>query len=84
MAAILKISKYFRKVHFDIRYGKNVQNWPQKSTFYVDDVTAWRQSRPSVFMFKWNCHIFCDKGRSFLPIITTYVVYHNTEPYSFF
>ena len=33
-----------------------------KSVFDVhdvtDDVTAWRQSVPSIFMFKWNCHIF--------------------------
>ena len=45
MAAILKISKYFRWVHFDIRYRETVRNWPQKSIFDVDDVTAWRQSR---------------------------------------
>ena len=30
----------------------------------------WRQSVPSILMFKWNCHIFRDTGRSFWPIIT--------------
>ena len=39
MAAILKISKYLRYVHFDIRYGKIVANCPRKSSFDVDDVT---------------------------------------------
>ena len=64
MAAILKISKYLRYVHFDIRYGKIV-----RSTFDVDDVTddvtACRQSVPSIFMFKWNYHTFRDTNRSF-------------------
>ena len=45
MAAMSKTSKYFRWVHFDSRYRKTVRNWPQKSIFDVDDVTAWRQSR---------------------------------------
>ena len=37
--------------------------------FYVDyvndDVTAWRQICSSIFMFKLNCHVFRDTGRSF-------------------
>ena len=33
-------------------------------------VTASRQSVSSIFMFEWNCHIFRDTGRNFLPIIT--------------
>ena len=59
MTDILKISKYFRKVRFDIRYAKIVRNYLRKSTFDVDDVTdeatAWRQTRPFIFMFKLNC-----------------------------
>ena len=39
MAAILKISKYFREVQFDDKYGKIVRNYPGKSIFNVDDVT---------------------------------------------
>ena len=42
-------SPWFLQVHFDIRYGKTLRNWPPKSTFDVDEVavnvTAWRQSR---------------------------------------
>ena len=38
MAAILKISKYFRYIHFDIRYGQIVRNYARKSNFDVDDV----------------------------------------------
>ena len=38
MAAILTFSKYFRYVHFDIRYGKIVKNYPRKSYFDPDDV----------------------------------------------
>ena len=41
---------------------------PEKSIFDVDDVTddvtAWRQTWPSIFMFKRNCHIFRDTGLS--------------------
>ena len=47
---------------------------PEKNTFDVDDVTyditAWRKNWPSIFMFKWNYHIFRDTGRSFQPTIT--------------
>ena len=48
MAAILKISKYFIQIHFDIsRNGKMIRNFARKSTFDVvdvtGDVTAWRQ-----------------------------------------
>ena len=39
MAAILKFSKYFRYVHFDIGYGKIVKNYPRKSYFDPDDVS---------------------------------------------
>ena len=39
MVSILKISKYFRKVHLDNRYGKIFTNYPRKSSFDVDDVT---------------------------------------------
>ena len=39
MAAILKFSKYFKCVHFDIRYGKIVKNYPPKSYFDPDDVS---------------------------------------------
>ena len=53
MAAIWKISKYFRKIQFENRYGKIVRNYPRKSIFNVDDatddVTAWRQTWPSIF-----------------------------------
>ena len=39
MVAILKISKYLRQVHFDIRYGKIVKNYHRKSYFDPDDVS---------------------------------------------
>ena len=74
MAAILKISKYLRYIHFDIRYGKNIANYYIKSVFDVhdvtDDVTALGQIVPFIFMFKWNCHTFRDTSRSFQPIVT--------------
>ena len=61
---------------------------PQKIIFDVDDVSDdVTQSRPSIFMFKWNCHIFRDTGHSFLTnhhqTLSTYVIYHNTESCSF-
>ena len=56
MAAILKTSKYLRLIHFDISYGKNITNYYIKNVFDVhdvtDDVTALRQTVPSIFMFK--------------------------------
>ena len=39
MAAILKFSKYYRYVHFDIRYGKIVKIYPRKSYFDPDNVS---------------------------------------------
>ena len=48
-------SKYFRYVHFDIRYGKIVKNYPRKSYFdpddVSDDVTVRLWTLPSIFMF---------------------------------
>ena len=38
MAAILKISKYFRQVHFDIISEKIIANYPRKSMFDASDV----------------------------------------------
>ena len=29
-----------------------------------DDVTEWRQNRPSIFMFKWIRHIFRDNSKT--------------------
>ena len=56
MGAILKISKYLREIHFDMRYGRNITSYYIKSVFDVhdvtDDVTALRQTVPSIFMFK--------------------------------
>ena len=56
MAVILKISKYLRQIHFDIRYGKNIANYYIKSVFdfhdVTEDVTALRHIVPSIFMFK--------------------------------
>ena len=55
MAAILKFSKYFRYVHFDIRYRKTVKNYPRKSYFdpddVSDDVTVRLWTLSSIFMF---------------------------------
>ena len=39
------------------------------------DVTGWRQIRHSIFMFKWDGHIYHDTDLSFSPIIT------NLDPY---
>ena len=38
MAAILKISKYFRQVHFDIISENIIANYPRKSMFDASDV----------------------------------------------
>ena len=29
-----------------------------------DNVTEWRQTRPSIFMFKWNRHIFRNNSKT--------------------
>ena len=45
----------------------------------INDVTAWRQSQPSIFMFKWNCHIFHDNSNTVSDMITKLYVprYHG-------
>ena len=54
----------------------DVGTWMTDDASLINDVTAWRQSGPSIFMFKTkpplmvNRHIFRDTGRSFWAIIT--------------
>ena len=56
MAAILKISKYFRQFDFVRRYEKNVTNYFRNSIFGADDitndVTAWRQKISNALLNK--------------------------------
>ena len=62
--AIFKILKYLTQLHFDFRYEKIVPNYAKKRYFHdddvIDDVTGWPQSRPSMFIYKWNNSIFHD------------------------
>ena len=62
MAAILKILKYETQLQLDLRYENIVQNYAKKKYFHdddvIDDVTGWTQSRPSLFLYKWNNNIF--------------------------
>ena len=68
MAAILKMPKYYMQLQFDIRYEKIVPNYARKSIFRGDDVihdvTGWPQSRPSLFLYKWNMNIFRDNWKT--------------------
>ena len=68
MAAILKMPKYYMQLQFDIRYEKIVQNYARKSIFrghdVIHDVTGWPQSRPSLFLYKWNMNIFRDNWKT--------------------
>ena len=63
MAAILKILKYLTQLQSDLRYEKIVPNFAKKKYFHdddvINDVTGWPQSRPSIFLYKWN-NIFHD------------------------
>ena len=56
MAAILKISKYLRYVHFDIKYGEITRNYPGKDHFNIydvsDDVTVRLWTLSSILMFR--------------------------------
>ena len=57
MAAILKILRYIRKLNFDIGYQWIVRNYTTKvflSYDVIDDVTAQRQIRPSIFYVLWT------------------------------
>ena len=64
MAAILKILKYLTQLQSDLRYEKIVPNFAKKMYFHdddvINDVTGWPQSRPSIFLYKWNNNIFHD------------------------
>ena len=68
MAVILKMPKYYMQLQFDIRYEKIVPNYARKSIFCGDDiihdVTGWPQSRPSLFLYKWNMNIFRDNWKT--------------------
>ena len=68
MAAILKMPKYYMQLQFDIKYEKIVPNYARKSIFRGDDVihdvTGWPQSRPSLFLYKWNMNIFRDDWKT--------------------
>ena len=68
MAAILKMPKYYMQLQFDIRYEKIVPNYARKSIFrghdVIHDVTGWPQSRPSLFLYKWNMNIFRDNWKT--------------------
>ena len=59
IVAIFKIFKYLTYLQFDLRYEKSSQIMPKKY-FHDDDVTGWPQSRPSIFLYKWNNDIFHD------------------------
>ena len=52
-----------------------------KNKFHNDDVTnditARRQSRPSVIMFKWNCHFFHQERIDRSSPSLTYVIYDH-------
>ena len=56
--------KYYTQVQFDLRYVKIVPNYAKKSIFHdddvIDDLTGWPQSRPTIFLYKWNNNIFHD------------------------
>ena len=57
MAAVLKILKYQTQLQFDLKYEKIVPNYAKKifhDDDVIDDVTGRPQSRPSVFLYKWN------------------------------
>ena len=63
MAAILKILKYLTQLQSDLRYEKIVPNFAKKyfhDDDVINDVTGWPQSRPSIFLYKWNNNIFHD------------------------
>ena len=61
--------RYKNHVNFDIKYEKNNCQSSQKKYFDAgdinDDVTAWLQNQPSIFMFQWNCHIFYNNSKIF-------------------
>ena len=41
----------------------------------MDDVTGWPQSRPSIFLYKWNKGIFHDNQTTNIDIIIELPVY---------
>ena len=57
---------------FDIRYEKIVPNYAKK-VFHDDDVidgvTGWPQSRPFIFLYKWNNNVFHDNLKTSRDII---------------
>ena len=56
------------QLQLDIKNGKTIGKLVMKNISHADDVsddvTEWRQNRPSIFMFKWNRHIFRDNSKT--------------------
>ena len=83
LAAILKILKYLTQLQFDFRYEKIVPDYAKKKCFHDDDVidgvTGWPQSRPSIFIYKWNNNIFHDNLTTSKDIIIKLPVHRYHE-----
>ena len=83
IAAILKILKYQTQLQLDLRYEKIVPNYAKKKYFHdddvIDDVTGWPQSRPSIFLYKWNNNIFHDNLTTSKHIIIKLPVHMNHQ-----
>ena len=66
--------QYSIQLKFHITDGKTISKLCTKNVFHVhdvtSDVTALRQSQSSIFMFKWNWHIFTHSSQSLSYIFT--------------
>ena len=53
---------------------RSYANYLWKSIFHrrgaTNDVTTWRQSQPSTFIFTWNWHIYHDNSKTIWDMIT--------------
>ena len=64
MFKIFQIGSFWHQIWKDCRklFPKRIFDLD----YVTDDVTAWRQTWPFIFMFKWNCQIFLRYRSQFL------------------
>ena len=75
-------SKWQTQLQFDLRYEKIVPDYAKKYFFnddVIDGVTGWPQSRPFIFLCKWNNNVFHDNLKTSKDIIIKLPVHRYHE-----
>ena len=82
MAVIMKVLIYLTQLQFDLSNWKDRPKPCLKKYFHdddvINDVKGWHQSRPSIFLYKWNKK-FHDNEKTSKDIIIKLTVHRYHE-----